>query len=136
MSDELNLDVMDLEELKAQARVLDISLKGNPGEDTLRTKIKTELGLVGGNDTQAASESVPKQEAGQKRVTISIPESETDTQPVQIYVNGRSYIIRRGEEVDVPESVIEVLNNAKQMVYNPETMKAREVLSYPFQIIK
>jgi len=131
MSEEMNLDAMDLAELKEQARVLDISLKGNPGEDTLREKIRAVLGE--GPSQPATAPAAP---AGEDMNKIIIAESEQDTQPVQVAVNGRTYLIVRGEEVSVPDSVIEVLNHAKQMVYDPKTMQGREVLAYPYQIVK
>lgn len=135
---ELNIDALTLEELKEQAKILGVAHASNIGADALRAKLKEALGESDGTRTESKPEAAPvhRSEKGQKRITILIPESEVDTQPVQVYVNGRSYIMKRGEEVEVPESVVEVLNNAKQMVYNPKTMKGREVLAYPYQTIR
>jgi hypothetical protein len=41
----------------------------------------------------------------------------------------------RGEEVEVPTGVVDILNNAKQMIRDRKTGKDREVLAYPFQIV-
>ncbi len=78
-----------------------------------------------------------------KKVKLIIHESanEHDINPVPVAVNGYAYIIKRGEEVEVPKSVAEALNNARMTVYDRrnddsgnEYLKPREALSYPFSI--
>ena len=57
-------------------------------------------------------------------------------------VNGKGYTITRGQEVDVPNGVLEVLNNARETLYErkkdeygKEYLSPREALSYPFSIL-
>ena len=52
---------------------------------------------------------------------------------VQVAVNGRVFLIKRDEVVNVPISVVHVLQNAKESRFNPKTGESREVMSYPFQ---
>lgn len=50
----------------------------------------------------------------EKKVIVKLqrlPGANTN-QDVYVYVNGRSFILKRGEEVEVPESVDEVLKNS------------------------
>lgn len=71
-----------------------------------------------------------------RRVEIIIAEDDTDTQPVQVGVNGRMYVIKRGIKVSVPPSVVEVLKHAIKTVYpSGNLQKPRDVLQYPFQIV-
>ncbi|RME56465.1 hypothetical protein D6779_10575 [Candidatus Parcubacteria bacterium] len=80
---------------------------------------------------------------GENRVRIVIQQSDEDSTDVFVGVNGRHYLIQRGEEVMVPEHVVEVLRNAKRKVYRTHvdrstgetTLEEREVLAYPFQIL-
>lgn len=66
----------------------------------------------------APEEPVAAEDSGnEKRVKISIAESETDPFDVFVSVNGKGYQIKRGMEVDVPQSVLHVLRNAVQTVY-------------------
>lgn len=52
----------------------------------------------------------------EKKVKIKIPLTRTETDDVFVGVNGKTYLIKRGEEVEVPESVVEVLNNKEKML--------------------
>lgn len=47
----------------------------------------------------------------EKKVKIRIPLTREDTSDVYISVNDRSWLIQRGKEVEVPECVVEVLDN-------------------------
>lgn len=79
----------------------------------------------------------------QKKVRIMIPSSEKERDAVQVGVNGYIYNIPRDVEVDVPEAVIEVLNNAKITSYSlkPRTegegneMVPQEVRRIPYQTV-
>jgi len=53
----------------------------------------------------------------QKKRRILIPSTEKDRDPVSVQVNGYCYVIKRDEEVEVPEAVVEVLKNAKLTTY-------------------
>jgi hypothetical protein len=50
-----------------------------------------------------------------KKVKIRIPLSRTEKEDVYVAVNGKSYLIKRGEEVEVPDYVAEVLKHSEDM---------------------
>lgn len=82
-------------------------------------------------DNRRTQESMKSPEV---RVSIIIAEDDKDTQPVQVGVNGRMYLIKRGVQVSVPSPVVEVLKHAVKTVYpSGELGKPRDVLQYPFQ---
>ncbi len=76
----------------------------------------------------------------EKTVKIVIHKSETDpkSKVVPVSINGKTWLIKRGEQVDVPLSVLEVLKNASKDTYaqddNGELVK-RVVPSYPFSVL-
>ncbi len=131
MSD-VNLYNLSLEELKEQARILGIAIRGNPSADTLREKIKNAVNIEPAADAKSAANEDIDRKKGWK--TIVIAEDESDQQPVFVGVNGKSYWIRRGEPVPVPPEVIEVLNNAKQVVWNPKDGTSKNIPTYPFRV--
>ena len=49
-------------------------------------------------------------------VTIRLPLSRSEKEDVYVAVNGKSYLIKRGEPVKVPASVAEVLQRREQML--------------------
>ena len=131
MSD-VNLYNLSLEELKEQARILGIAIRGNPSADTLREKIKNAVNIEPAADAKSAANEDIDRKKGWK--TIVIAEDESDQQPVFVGVNGKSYWIRRGGPVPVPPEVIEVLNNAKQVVWNPKDGTSKNIPTYPFRV--
>lgn len=50
----------------------------------------------------------------EKTVKIRIPRDRKDQSDVFVSVNERTWLIKRGEEVEVPECVAEVLRNAER----------------------
>lgn len=72
------------------------------------------------------------------RVKIRIHKTGDKNEQKQVYVgvNGVGYLIKRGEDVDVPEPVMRVLENAVQTVYDYDDDKGmlvrRDALAYPF----
>ena len=52
----------------------------------------------------------------QKKVRIKIPLSRTEKDDVYVGVNGKTYLIKRGEEVEVPENVAKVLSRKEKML--------------------
>lgn len=60
-------------------------------------------------------------EATEKKVKIRIPLSREMNDDVFVAVNGRTWLIKRGEEVEVPECVVEVLRHQEEAL-----MKAYE----------
>ena len=62
----------------------------------------------------AEATSVTK--APKKTVKIKLEKSRHEKGDVYVAVNGKSYLIKRGEFVDVPVSVAEVLENREKML--------------------
>ena len=52
----------------------------------------------------------------EKMVKIRIPRTKADQEDVPVWVNERSWIIKRGVEVEVPECVAEVLRHQEEML--------------------
>ena len=63
-------------------------------------------------ETKTATEKVAKE----KTVKIIIPLTRTEKNDVYVGVNGRTWLIKRGVEVEVPECVVEVLRNSEEML--------------------
>ena len=60
--------------------------------------------------------------AAVKRVKVSIPIDFYDNSALPVSVNGEGYLVKRGEEVEVPEDIADVLNNYIKV--RSENMKA------------
>jgi hypothetical protein len=133
MSD-INPSNMSREELETTAKDLGLSFPHNIGDDGLRKKIAEALG----GDAISLSKSAPVAtgNAKERQFEIIIATHEQDKQPVQGGINGKSFVIKRGEKAVVSESIVEVLKCATQHHYDPGTMERTEVQSYPFQIIR
>lgn len=69
-----------------------------------------------------ATENVEVKE--EKKVVVTLPILNEDDMVQYVAVNGRSFMIRRGEEVEVPECVAEVLKNSERQKL--EAMKYRQ----------
>lgn len=54
--------------------------------------------------------------ATKKTVKIKLPLSKHEKDDVYVAVNGKSYLIKRGETVEVPASVAEVLQHKEDML--------------------
>lgn len=54
--------------------------------------------------------------SGEKMVKIRIPRTKADQEDVPVWVNLRSWLIKRGVEVEVPECVAEVLRHQEEML--------------------
>ncbi len=52
----------------------------------------------------------------QKKVKIKIPLTRTEKDDVYVGVNGKTYLIKRGVEVEVPENVAKVLSRKEKML--------------------
>ena len=64
---------------------------------------------------QAAAKKKAAEKAGKVRIKIPI-EKNGPKEDVQVFINGRQYIIKRGVEVDVPRGVAEILHNRDLML--------------------
>lgn len=134
---EFNVDTAGREELEAAAADLGIKVQANTKDETLRMNIKEKLGdAQPPGTTNANSDTAPSESKKARRFEIIVSTHDQDKQPVQVGVNGRSYVIERGKKVIVPESVVEVLNNAVQHQYDPKTMEETRVMAYPFQTVR
>ena len=82
-----------------------------------------------------------EENSSQKRVNILIHKvkGQTGSSDVQVSVNGKVYLIKRGVVVPVPESVVEVLRNAVRTEYTfvdeGQDLEANDVLAYPFSLV-
>ena len=122
---DVNLNELNLDELKEQARILGVSLKGGLSEDTIKERILEAMG-----EKPVESKPVAKTK---NTVTIVISEDDNDSQPVFVGVNGKSYRIKRGMEVAVPKEVADVLQQSKQRFFRNGDWVYRP--TYPFQIV-
>ena len=52
----------------------------------------------------------------EKKVKIKLEKSRKEKEDVWVAVNGKSYLIKRGEYVEVPTSVAEVLQHREEML--------------------
>ncbi len=78
-------------------------------------------------NTEAVEEAVKNAEAvesadetakeeGPKMVKLKLPLTRGEKDDVIVGVNGKTWLIKRGEEVEVPASVFEVLKNSEDML--------------------
>ena len=51
-----------------------------------------------------------------KKVTIKLPLSRTEKEDVYVGLNGRTYLIKRGEYVEVPYGVAKILERREKML--------------------
>ncbi len=63
-----------------------------------------------------AETNKPQAEQKEKMVKVRIPRTRKDQEDVFVSVNMRTWLIKRGEEVEVPECVAEVLRNQEKML--------------------
>ena len=54
----------------------------------------------------------------QPKVKINIPATESEKDDVVVQINGYAFQIKRGVDVEVPEAVVQVLENAKILSYS------------------
>lgn len=69
-------------------------------------------------ETKETAEKTAEQAAApaEKTVKIRIPLTRKDEEDVPVWVNERSWMIKRGVEVEVPECVAEVLRHREEMI--------------------
>lgn len=83
----------------------------NEKEETLNSKLEA----ISEKDIKEVAMSTKEQLDKEKKITISIPKSELNPLDVTVPVaiNGYAYIIKRGEEVEVPMSIYKILKESK-----------------------
>ena len=67
------------------------------------------------NET-VVEETVVEETKKEKMVKIKLPLSRTEKDDVPVGVNDRTWLIKRGVEVEVPECVAEVLKHQEEML--------------------
>lgn len=71
----------------------------------------------------ATTNTVNTENKAKKMVQVKIPLTRTEKNDVYVAVNGKGYLIKRGEYVEVPACVAEVLQHKEEML---ETAMAYE----------
>lgn len=95
---------------KLQAQ-LEASEKKNAEAEAARAEAEKALA-----DLKAEQKNVPAGSAAvPNTVCIKLYKDQNIKDDVQVFVNGRQYIIQRGVNVDVPREVYEVLQNQEKM---------------------
>ena len=61
------------------------------------------------------AEAKKSAETAEKMVTIKLPRNRRDEDDMFVSVNERTWLIKRGVEVEVPECVAEVIRNSELM---------------------
>ena len=59
----------------------------------------------------------------EKKVRIRLEKRRNDNDSEYVAVNGKAYLIKRGEYVEVPESVAEVLEHKEEMLATAEAFE-------------
>lgn len=65
---------------------------------------------------EAVEETVVEETAKEKMVKIKLPLTKSEKNDVAVAVNDRTWLIKRGCEVEVPECVAEVLQHQEEML--------------------
>ena len=103
----------EIERLKAELEAKDGVAQENTDKDAQIAELKQLLAereaADAAKDTSDAASEPPKTKV------IELYKDEKITEDVQVFVNGRQYIIQRGVKVEVPMEVFEVLQNQQRM---------------------
>ena len=136
MSDNLDINSLTKDQLKEQANILGIEIKGNPTVDALRDTLREALGDEKPSDTPATREDTGiAVRKGEKRYTIQIHKDGKDKQPIFLGCNGRTVCIKRGETVVIGEGLYQSLKNAVESRLDTETEEWQDVPSYPYTVL-
>lgn len=123
--------ITDHDELIAIATGMGLNVDKRFGVEKLKNMIQAEYKAE--HDKPTAADI-----ASQRKVKLLIHKIEGDSGSthVPVSVNGKTWLIRRGEEVEVPAFVVEVLKNAIKEIYAQDdvtrSIVMREVPAYPF----
>ena len=80
----------------------------------MATKKTTEV-VENTTETTAETTEVVENKAP-KKVKIILPITRTEKEDEYVALNGKSYLIKRGEEVEVPAGVAEILRNREKQL--------------------
>ena len=64
-------------------------------------------------ELKATQQAAPKDE---KKVKIKLPLTRNEKDDAYVALNGRTFLIQRGVEVEVPEGVAEILKNREEVL--------------------
>ena len=67
-------------------------------------------------ETKKQAEEAATNDQGEKLVSIRLPLTRENQKDVFVRVNNRTWLIKRGVTVQVPECVVEVLNNSESAI--------------------
>jgi len=140
MSETIDLNALNKDELKEQADILGIELKGNPSADTIRAKLREALGEPE-PDVETGKAKVPQVayghaiRPGEKIYTVEIHKDGKDKQPVFLSCNDRKVRVRRGDQVRIGAGIYESLKNAVEQRYDTEAEEWIDVPSYPYTVL-
>lgn len=145
MNEHIDIDGLSREELKQQAQILEISLKGNPSDDTIRDRIREKLGQKPAGETpkepeqeddddESADKTAPAS-GTKRRFKIKIHKDGKDKQPVPLSCNGKVVRVRRGETVTISQGHYNSLVRAVQHIHDHEIGEMVEVPAYPHTVI-
>ena len=113
-------------------------------------KSETQMSEVQMPETKSVDQQVVEEERkaiaqqkGSRKVRIRIPSESrgAGSSPVPVGVNGVGYLIKRDEEVEVPEGVWNVLMEAKESIfetyeeYGQKKTRFREANRFPVQFL-
>jgi len=87
-------------------------------------------------DDDAEQSAATEKKREPKFAVVLLAEDEHDPHDVKLGHNFTAYLIQRNVETKVPYFMVNVLRDAKRMVFNPRTMEAKEVPAYPFSIVE
>lgn len=125
------IHINDQDELIAIANGMGLNVDKRFGVEKLKQLIQAEYKAE--HDKPTAADI-----ASQRKVKVLIHKIEGDSGSthVPVSVNGKTWLIRRGEEVEVPAFIVEVLRNAIKEIYVQDDVTKsiimREVPAYPF----
>lgn len=74
--------------------------------------------------TKKETVAAPKEE---KMVTVFIPKAKKDEDDLRVWVNDRSWLIKKGVQVEVPECVAKVLEHRQKMLDKIMNFEANKV---------
>lgn len=134
MNDTVDLNSLSKDELKAQAEILGVTLKGNPTAETIRDKLREALGQPKPKDQLPVGREIAIQK-GERRYTVEIHKDGKDKQPVFLGCNGRSVRIKRGEQVTIGDGLFQSLKNAIENRFDTESEEWIRVPSYPYTVL-
>jgi hypothetical protein len=113
------------DDLLEYAKELNVSANARLSIDSIKALIRKAVGDV---DVVTSAKKI--------KLMIHKTEGDTGSIDVPVSVNGKTWLIKRGMEVIVPDFLVEVLENAVKEIYvQDEVTKSitkREVPAYPF----